>query len=127
MKIELDANIDGKNIISAYDDDSVTIAGRLHRQSIIISPAAAVEDWAPQSFSAVLEQHFARLITAKPEIILFGTGQRHRFPAYDIASNLAEQHIGLEIMDTRAACRAYNFLVGEGREVLAALLMPNAS
>lgn len=127
MKIELDLNAKGKNVITAYDDHSVTIAGTPYKESILIAPTGPIASWPPQKFADVLEQHFAQFISLKPEIILFGSGQRHCFPAYDIMSSLAEKQIGLEIMDTKAACRAYNFLVGEERAVLAALLMPNAS
>jgi len=126
MKIELDLNTEGKNVITAYDDHSVTVADRLYQESIVVSPDGPVEHWPPQDFADVSAQHFARLLDLKPEIILFGSGQRHRFPTADVMSNLAEKQVGLEVMDTKAACRAYNFLVGEGRAVLAALLMPDA-
>ena len=125
MKIELDINAEGKNIINAYDDTSITIAGKSYTGSIVVAPDGEVENWGPEHFIDVSEQHFDQFFVLEPEIILFGTGQKLSFPSYDIMTTLATRQIGLEIMDTKAACRAYNFLVGEGREVIAALLMPN--
>jgi uncharacterized protein len=57
-----------------------------------------------------------------PEIVLIGTGKTLQFPDHAVNAILLEQNIGVEIMDTGAACRAYNFLAGEGRLVIAALL-----
>lgn len=122
MKIELDLNSEGKNVIDAYDKDSVTVAGVPYQDNLIISPDKLIENWGPDNFSELSEQHFEQIIALKPEIVLLGTGHEHRFPKYDIMDELAGRDIGLEIMDTGAACRAYNFLVGEGREVVAALL-----
>lgn len=121
MKIDLDLNTEGKNIINAYDDNSVTVNGVSYQSSLIVSPNRLVEDWGPQSFAELREQDFEQIMTFRPEIVLLGTGRTHRFPTYDLTENLALKRIGLEVMDTGAACRAYNFLVGEDREVVAAL------
>jgi uncharacterized protein len=59
----------------------------------------------------------------KPELILIGTGSRQRFPAPELLKNLISAKIGFEIMDSQAACRTYNILVGEGRQVLLALIV----
>jgi len=64
-----------------------------------------------------------QIMSLDPEIVILGTGRELHFPAESITRPLAENNIGLEIMDTGAACRSYNFLVGEGRRVVAALLM----
>jgi uncharacterized protein len=54
--------------------------------------------------------------------VLLGTGQRLRFPAPRLTRCLSVARVGIEVMDTPAACRTYNILMGEGRRVLAALL-----
>ena len=66
--------------------------------------------------------HFARLAELRPELVLFGSGARLRFPAPALLKPLIDARIGIETMDTAAACRTYNVLLAEGRSVVAALL-----
>jgi len=61
-----------------------------------------------------------------PEVLILGTGRLTTFPSANILSYLAERHIGFECMDSRSAARTYNILVGEGRNVSAAILLPGA-
>jgi uncharacterized protein len=58
----------------------------------------------------------------KPEIVILGTGAAQRFPRRDLMRELAAAGVGVEIMDSRAACRTYNILATEGRKVVAAIL-----
>ena len=83
---------------------------------------AIIDDWPPRTFADLAVQHIQVLLNLEPEIILLGTGSSLRFPDNDILQPVYSGHIGLEIMDTGAACRAYNFLSAEGRKVIAALL-----
>lgn len=62
----------------------------------------------------------------QPELIIFGSGGRLRFPPPAFLATLMKLRIGVETMDTLAACRTYNILAGEGRHVLAALLIEPA-
>ena len=59
----------------------------------------------------------------EPEIILLGTGERQGFPARELVRSLLSGGIGFEAMDTRAACRTFNLLLGEDRRVAAVLLL----
>ena len=63
------------------------------------------------------------LVGHKPEVVLLGTGARLRFPPAAVLAPLTRAGIGVEVMDTAAACRTYNILAGDGRRVVAALLM----
>ena len=92
-------------------------------QSCIILPDQLIRDWPPQNFNSLSAEHFAVLLELKPEVILFGSGSRLRFPAPALTAALSAQSIGVEVMDTGAACRTYNILMAEGRRVAAALLM----
>jgi uncharacterized protein len=66
------------------------------------------------------------MVDLKPELILIGTGNKQRFPKPELLKSLILAKIGFEIMDSQAACRTYNILVGEGRQVLLALIVePN--
>jgi uncharacterized protein len=85
-----------------------------------------VEPWPTASFEALAEADFERLRALDPEVVLLGTGARQRFPHPRLARPLAEARIGLEVMNTPAACRTYNILMAEGRKVVAALLPESA-
>ena len=68
-------------------------------------------------------EHFEQLVQLGPELVIFGSGRRLRFAAAPLLRSLIDRRIGVETMDTAAACRTYNVLASEGRAVLAALLI----
>ncbi len=122
MKIELDNNTTGIYLINSYSKNGVVINDTVYQKSVIISPKQIIDDWAPQSFTELSGHHFDLIVELTPEILLIGTGNTLRFPEGSILESLMKRNIGLEVMDTGAACRAYNFIAGEGRLVVAALL-----
>jgi uncharacterized protein len=87
-----------------------------------VAPEQPVRDWNVENFAALSAAHFEALAAEAPEIVLLGTGSKQRFPHPRITGALMHARIGLEVMDTLAACRTYNILMSEGRRVLAALL-----
>lgn len=91
--------------------------------SVIITPDTLIENWAPTSVADLSAEHFATLADFQPEVILLGTGNRIQFPSPAITLPLLKQRIGVEVMDTAAACRTYNFLTADGRRVVAALMI----
>jgi uncharacterized protein len=80
----------------------------------------------PGDFAQLTAEHFAQLAALKPELVIFGSGAKLRFPHPSLSESLMRARIGMETMDTLAACRTYNILAGEGRHVLAALLIDAA-
>ena len=76
------------------------------------------------TLESLTHDNIAALALLKPELVLFGTGDLLRFPDSRLLASLAAARIGAEIMDTRAACRTYNILAEEGRNVAAALIIP---
>lgn len=88
----------------------------------LLSPGGLMRDWGPGSFEALTREHFAALAELPVAILILGTGARARLPHPRLGAPLAEAGIGLEAMDTAAACRTYNVLLGEGRVVAAAFL-----
>ena len=68
-------------------------------------------------------QHFVSIVDLRPEIVLFGSGAKLRFPDITLLQPLVDAGIGLEVMDTGAACRTFNVLLSEGRSVAGAMLM----
>ena len=91
--------------------------------SIVIGSRGEKLPWNCKSFEQLTAEHFAMLAGMKPELVIFGSGTRLRFPPPAFLRDLMAHRIGLETMDTLAACRTYNILAGEGRHVVAALLI----
>ncbi len=98
------------------------VAEKIER-SVIIGSRGELMDWNCARFEDLSAAHFDQMAEYRPELILFGSGTRLRFPAPAFLRNLMTQRIGIETMDTLAACRTYNILAGEGRHVLAAMLI----
>jgi len=122
MKIELDAPPPEKNTIEAYSSEGIVINERLYPDSLIVSADWIIEDWPPRTPADLAPHHFSRLLGLSPEIILIGTGRQLRFPDPEIPELIRSRQIWVELMETGAACRAYNFIAAEGRIVYAALL-----
>ena len=101
--------------------------GEKIERSVIIGSRGELIDWDCARFEDLNTEHFDKLAGYHPELVLFGSGTRLRFPPPPFLRSLMAQRIGLETMDTLAACRTYNLLAGEGRHVLAALLIEPAN
>jgi uncharacterized protein len=110
------------NSITAYSRGRITVNQQVIVSSVIVTPDRVILDWLPDSFAGLEEHHMARLADLEPEIIILGTGATTRFtpPAY--TAGFLIQGIGVETMDTAAACRTFNILMSEERRVVAALL-----
>ena len=106
---------------TAYGEGYVMVNGARHTASLLVLPEH-LEPWPVAGFEALAEEHFARIASLGPEVVLLGTGTRLRFPHPRLTAALARAKIGLEVMDLQAACRTYNILMAEERKVLAALL-----
>ena len=98
------------------------VAEKIER-SIVIGSRGEKFDWNCTRFDQLTEAHFAMLSETQPELVIFGSGTRLRFAPPTFMRVLMQKRIGVETMDTLAACRTYNILAGEGRQVLAALLI----
>tara|TARA_B100000686_G_C16765528_1_gene961482 strand:- start:63 stop:479 length:417 start_codon:yes stop_codon:yes gene_type:complete len=122
LKLHLSSSTE-KNIFTGYGSGYVTVNHNRYEHSLIVMPNHIIKDWQVKEVEQLSEKHFEPLIPAKPEIILLGTGQTLRFPSTEITKKLIAIKIGVEVMDTNAACRTYNILMEEGRNVAAALLI----
>jgi uncharacterized protein len=109
--------------ISGYGPGWIAVDAEKFSTSLVISSRGERQAWACSRFEHLQALHFAPLASLRPELVLFGSGSRLRFPRPEWLRALVEQGIGLETMDTAAACRTYNILAGEGRHVVAALLL----
>ena len=115
--------IDSGYTIQAYGQGQVTINDEVVTSSVVVTPARLLREWEPERFDDLAPAHLEALAELEPEIVVLGTGGRLRFPAAAVTASLAARGIGVEVMDTAAACRTYNILVSEDRNVVAALLM----
>lgn len=122
MKLHSDTPF-GINTITGYGTDYIEINKVPHSHAVLLGPNGPVQNWGVHSFADLEPSHFAQIAELKPELIIIGTGFRQRFPRPDLLKALINAKIGFEIMDTQAACRTYNILVGEGRQAMAALLL----
>jgi uncharacterized protein len=113
----------GSLAIQGYAEGQITINGVQYRSSLILTPDKVLPEWRPTGFTDLLSDDFLPLIELQPELILLGTGACHQFPHPSLTSEIIARRIGLEAMETAAACRTYNILMAEGRRVAAALLM----
>ena len=123
MKIDLDPIPIDHYHIESYRHGVITVNNNQYRNSLIISPTKLITDWPPVDFSDLATQHIHQIISLGPEIIILGTGTQLHFPAPELIEDIFKQDIGFEVMDTGAACRCYNLLVSEARNVAAGLLM----
>ena len=116
----------GLNAIVAYGADYVQVNEARHTQSLVVLPLALIAPWGAARASDLTDIHFAVLANADIEIVLLGTGAKQQFIHPRITRALLDKRIGIEMMDTQAACRTYNILLGEGRNVAAALILETA-
>lgn len=122
MKIEHE-QAEGKNMFTGYGAGYVAVNGARHVASLVVSGARLVTDWPATSLASLSADHLAAIVELKPEILLLGTGATFSFPDPALLAPLYKAGIGVEVMDTPAACRTYNILLGEGRNVVAALIV----
>jgi uncharacterized protein len=101
----------------------IRVNADVYRDNVVLTPDAVHAGAAPGGFDALAEADFAALLAYDPEIVLFGSGDRQRFPNPRLGRALTDAHVGIEVMDTPAACRTFNILTGEGRRVVALLLL----
>jgi uncharacterized protein len=111
------------NAIVACTDVEVRLRDRVIRGSVIVTRDAVLEGWRPPAPEALSLADFERLLGLEPQVVLLGTGGRQRLPPPELYAAFAARGIGLEVMDNRAACRTYNVLLGEFREVAVALML----
>jgi uncharacterized protein len=114
--------LNGVNLISRHEPGRIWVGNAAHSGSVVVPWVGNVLPWTAQSFEALSEEHFEQIARLQPEVVLFGSGLRLRFPPAAWLRPLIERRIGIETMDTAAACRTYNVLASEQRSVVAALL-----
>jgi len=113
-------------LFTGYDDTWLKVNHQRYDHGLCLHSGNVTSPWGPDSISGLSVEHLLPLLDPQPEVLIIGTGRVTCFPHPDIMEWLAARHIGYECMDSRSAARTYNILVGEGREVSAAMLLPGA-
>lgn len=121
MKLHADTNAH-LNTVTGYGTGYVEINRRRFDGAVVLRPEGEVLAWQAASVDALQAERFDELLAHEPELVLVGTGERQRLLHPRLTAALTRAQIGVEVMDTRAACRTYNILMSEGRKVVAALL-----
>jgi uncharacterized protein len=109
------------NTVTGYGPGYIEVNGARHAGNLILE-AASVQAWAVAGFESLRPEDFDPVLKLEPEVVLLGTGLRHRWVHPRLTASLARAGVALEAMDTKAACRTYNILVSDGRRVAGALL-----
>ena len=113
----------GINLIRAYGNRELRVNEHVYRGGVILSAATVIADANVQNLDDLLALGLSRALALEPELVLLGTGARQIFPAPSFGAQFLRAGIGFEVMDTSAACRTFNVLVGEQRRVAAILLL----
>ena len=126
MKLHL-TTAENNYLITAYgmggDGRFVEINQLRYMHNLIVMADKLILDWSATDFFSLTEAHFEKILALKPEVVLLGTGKKHQFLHQKIVQKLTENGIPLECMTTPAACRTYNILMSEGRNVAAILIL----
>jgi uncharacterized protein len=111
------------NVFTGHGPGFVRLGIVEYRENIVVTSEQIITGWAPSGFDAFVADDFAAIAALKPEVTLLGTGATIRFPHPRLTRALTDARIGLEVMDTPAACRTFNILAAEGRKVAVAILV----
>lgn len=91
--------------------------------SFIVAPTRLIRSWPVTTVASLSEDTLAPVLELSPEVIVLGTGESQVFPSVEIMRFCASRRIGLEVMNNASAARTFNILAGEGRHVVAAMIV----
>ncbi len=126
MKLQPDS-ISALNTVTRIEDTYIEINTIRFESSILIMPEGPVKPWNISNFNQFERSHFELITELRPELVILGSGLKHRFISPSLIQDFYKAKIGFEVMTTQAACRTYNILMGEGRLVLGAFLIETTS
>ncbi len=121
MKLSLDHG-NAEYRVTAYEPGRISINREVYETSLILTPWQLDTGWPPATVAELEARHLEPLTALEPELVLLGTGERLVFPDRSLLVALIGAGIGVEVMDTAAACRTFNVVMAEDRRVVAALL-----
>ena len=122
MKLHSDNNQQYQTV-TGYDAGGVEINAQRFDYSLIVMPETPPRAWEVRRFEELEARHFEQIAADAPDVVILGTGERQRFVHPRLIVSLSSRNVGVESMDSQAACRTYNVLMGEGRKVTLALIL----
>ena len=122
MKLHSDAGVAGGQRITAYGAGFVAVEEVTFTGTVLLGQGAHATDFDERRPDDLSAATIERIRERRPEVVIIGTGSRHVFPSPGLLAPLSRAGIGVEVMSTPAACRTYNILGAEGRNVVALLL-----
>lgn len=122
MKFTEDNQLQG-NLIHSYEPGQVQVGDEVFKTSLIISRDWLLSPWSIDQIEVLSSEHLEVLTQGKPDLLLLGTGQQHRWPDMALLCEIGAMGIGCEVMNSASACRTYNVVAGEGRKVTAAIII----
>jgi uncharacterized protein len=120
------SNTEKYQTVTGYDQSGVEINAKRYDYSVLVLPELPPRAWDVSRFEDLTAQHFEQIAADKPDVVVLGTGERQRFVHPRLIASLSDARIGVECMDSHAACRTYNILMGEGRKATLALIIEGA-
>jgi uncharacterized protein len=111
------------NVVRSYRRGELRINDAVFRGTVIVAASAIRAEPDLTAVAELAAHHAARILELEPEVVLIGTGERQVFPAAAFGARFLQSGIGFEVMDTGAACRTFNVLVGEHRRAVALLIV----
>lgn len=121
--MKFDLSVAPGNVFTEYGAGYVRLGVVEYRENLIVTTDKITTGWASGGFDALTAEDFATIAALEPDVVILGTGKTLRFPHPRLTRALTDARIGLEVMDTPAACRTFNILAAEGRKVAAAILI----
>ena len=117
-------DFEGRNIIQSYGNGKFQISDKEYDHSVLVFPDQIIP-WSPIDTNNLIVDDFKKVLTVGPivELLLLGCGKTTWFLPLPLRDELKEMGLVLEPMDTGAACRTFNVLLGEDRRIAAALML----
>ena len=123
MELKHQPPVGGLQLVQSYGEGGFRVSGRRYQGSILILPDKT-ENWSIKAVADLSLPSLTPITDAEPavELLIIGCGSTFALAPVTLREVLKSKNIGVETMDTGAACRTYNVLAGEGRRVAAALI-----
>lgn len=119
-----DSNI---KTVKHYAPGEVRINADIYTKSLFTTQQEVFENWGCATLADLNKSLLDEILKHKPEVIILGTGEDQIFPTPELFAHCMNHGAGLEVMANDAACRTYNILTTEDREVILALIMDSES
>ena len=110
-------------MIRTISDGEVRIGDDVFDHTIALAEDTVFDDWPQKAVAELTEADFSSLLASDPEIIVLGTGQSNVFAPRELVFAMARRGVGFEVMNSAAAARTFNVLVGEDRRVATVLYL----